>query len=150
LKSFEFTLERVLRWRSVQLSSEQAKLKRLIEEHGVITQQLYALQTEIQEIKNSAIGMTALDGRDLASLHAYHSHAVKQEQNLVGTLASKQKEIAAQQLCFWEARKRCRLLEELRNRKFAAWRQQLDREIEQVAAESVAAAYVRAQTKDKT
>ena len=43
---FQFSLEKVLRWRSVELTAEEAKLKALVQE------QLH-LQTQLAEVSSS-------------------------------------------------------------------------------------------------
>jgi flagellar export protein FliJ len=143
MKSFSFPLERVLRWRAAQLASEEAKLQRLIEEQTRMQQQLHNLHAEKLTTESSAAGLGALRGADLASLHGYRLHVEGEERRLKELLKRKDDEIASQQKCYREAKRKCRLLEELRGRKLTAWRYEWDLELEQIAAESYTAAKFR-------
>jgi flagellar export protein FliJ len=143
MKSFDFPLERVLRWRAAQLASEEAKLQRLIEEQTRMQQQVHELRAEKLKTEGSAAALGSLHGADLASLHGYRLHAAGEERRLIDLLKRKDEEIAAQQKCYREAKRKCRLLEELRSRKLAAWRYEWDRELDQIAAESYTAAKYR-------
>jgi flagellar export protein FliJ len=143
MRSFDFPLERVLRWRAAQLASEEAKLQRLIEEQARAQQRIQALRNEKLTTEGSAAGLGSLLGSDLASLHGYREHAAGEERRLTGILKQKDQEIAAQQKCYREAKRKCRLLEELRKRKLAAWRYEFDQELEQIAAESFTAGKYR-------
>jgi len=143
MRSFQFPLERVLRWRAAQLASEEARLQRLIEEQTRMQQQLHLLRAEKLKTEGSAAGLGALRGADLASLHGYRMHIAAEELRLNELLKRKDEEIAAQQTTYREAKRKCRLLEELRNRKLTAWRYEWEQELEQIAAESYTAAKFR-------
>ena len=150
MKSFEFRLERVLRWRSAQLTAEEAKLRRLVEEQAGIQRQIHHLRAEKLKIETSAAGLGSLEGHDLASLHGYHLHSISEERRLLDLHGRKEQAIAAQQRSYREAKRRFHLLEELRSRKLTAWRQEWDKEIDQVAAESFLAVRQRAQAGDES
>jgi len=149
MKSFDFPLERVLRWRVALLASEETKLQRLIEEQTRAQQQLHLLRAEKSKTEGSTAGLGSLHGADLASLHGYRLHADSEERRLMELLKRKDQEIAAQQHSYREAKRRCRLLEELRKRKFTAWRYAWEKELEEIAAESFTAARYRERTGDE-
>ncbi len=54
-----------------------------------------------------------------------------------------QKELAAQQAALVEARRRCRLLERLKERRATEWRSAADRELEELASDSYLAQWAR-------
>lgn len=149
MKSFEFRLERVLRWRTAQLISEEAKLRRLIEDQAGITQQLHQLRAEKSKIEGSAASLGSLYGNDLTTLHGYRLHTAKEETRLREALSRKEQEIAVQQRCYREAKQRLRLLEELRTRRLDTWRHEFDKEIEEIAAESFMARRARHRANDQ-
>jgi len=76
-----------------------------------------------------------LAGRDLAALAAFRTHVQSQEQKLALRRAECRQQLEAQKAAMLEARRRCRLLERLRERQFAEWRAASDREAEQFATE---------------
>lgn len=143
MKSFEFRLERVLRWRGAQLTSEEAKLRRLIEDQALIEQQVHQLRAEKFKIEGSAASLGSLHGNDLATLHGYRLHAASEEMRLREALSRKEREIAVQQRSYREAKQRLRLLEELRKRRLDTWRREWDKEIEEIAADSFMARRAR-------
>lgn len=143
MKSFEFSLERVLRWRCVQLASEEAKLRRLVEDQVRMQQQIHSLRSEKLKTESTATGLSSLHGLDLTMLHGYRLHTANEERRILEALNRKEQEIAVQQRCYREAKQRFRLLEELRKRKFTAWQQEWDKELDEMAAESFNAALAR-------
>jgi flagellar export protein FliJ len=149
MRAFDFRLERVLRWRAAQLATEETKLQRLIEEQTRAQQQIHLLRAEKLKTEGSTAGLGSLHGADLASLHGYRFHADSEERRLMELLKRKDQEIAAQQQCYREAKRQCRLLEELRKRRFTAWRYAWDKELEEIAAESFTAARFRERSGDE-
>jgi flagellar export protein FliJ len=143
MKSFEFRLERVLRWRAAQLTSEEAKLRRLIEEHARIAEKVHQLRAEKFKTEGGAASLASLHGNDLATLQGYRFHVANEEKRLREALNRKEQELAVQQRSYREAKQRLRLLEELRNRRLSTWRHEWGKEIEEVAAESFMARRAR-------
>jgi hypothetical protein len=56
-----------------------------------------------------------------------------------------QRELAARQAGLLEARRRCRLLERLRERRWTEWQQARDRELEELASDSYLARWSQRQ-----
>jgi hypothetical protein len=143
MKAFQFRLAQVLRWRREQLDLEQARLRRCAAALAELDRtraelEAAALRTEVQ-LRN----WSALAGRDLAALAAFRSHVQNQEGILAARRLECRKQFEAQQQVTLEARRNCRLLERLEERRLAEWRRECDRELEQFAAESHLAGIVR-------
>ncbi|SPE29220.1 conserved hypothetical protein [Candidatus Sulfopaludibacter sp. SbA3] len=84
-----------------------------------------------------------VSGRDLAALGGFRLHVKMQERAIAARRAERQKLLEAQQAAMLEARRRCRLLERLKERRRAEWQAASDREVEEVAAESFLAGWAR-------
>jgi len=143
MTSFRFSLERVLHWRRVQLELAENELQRRVAALEELDREradleAAAIRTEVQVRKWSPLA-----GRDLAALAGFRAHVKNEERRLARRRAERQQQVAAQQQVLLEARRRCRLLERLRERRLAEWQRESDREIEQFAAESHLAALVR-------
>ena len=140
---FRFPLEKILHWRRVQLELEENELQRqaaaLAELDRVRAElEAAAIRTELQVREWSP-----LSGRDLAALSGFRLHVQHEERALAARRAERQKQLDAQQQAMLEARRRCRLLERLRERRLAEWRLASDRELEQFAGECYLAGVVR-------
>jgi hypothetical protein len=78
---------------------------------------------------------TPLAGRDLATLARFREYVSHTEQTLAVRRAACECQLREQEKVMMEARRRCRLLERLRERRWEQWRVDCDREWEQFAAE---------------
>lgn len=139
MKSFEFPLERILRWRAAQRAREEAKLKTLVGEQVNIQRQLQTLREEKRRVETSVADLNSLQGFDLRTLHGYRIRATDEQHRLMELLRRKDDQIAAQQRVYREAKRQCRLLEELKERRLTTWKYELGRELEEIAADSFTA-----------
>ena len=143
MKAFRFPLEKVLHWRRVQLELEEDELQRR-------AASLAALDRARAELEAAAIRTEVMvrewhpvSGGDLAALAGFRLHIRDEEQTLARRRAERQRQFEAQQQVLLEARRRCRLLERLRERRLAEWRLENDRELDQFAAECFLAGLIR-------
>lgn len=143
MKAFRFPLERVLDWRRVQLELEENRFRRR-------AAALAELDRTRAELEAAAIGAelqvrawAPLSGRDLASLSGFRRHVQNEERTLAARRAESQRELEAQEAAMLEARRRCRLLERLRERQWTEWQTGADRELEQFATECHLAGIIR-------
>jgi len=143
MSSFHFRLQKVLAWRRTQLELEDAKLKRQI----AVVAELDRVRAELEatairsevEVRN----WSPLAGQDLAALAGYHVHVQNREKDLATRRREALQQLEAQQQAMLEARRRCRLLERLEQRRHAEWQAAADREVEQLAAEAYLSGLVR-------
>jgi flagellar export protein FliJ len=143
---FHFRLQRVLEWREKQLELEDIRFKRQIAQIAGLDQaraelQSAGLQAELQ-LRSSA----SVSGRDLSDLAGFRRYVQTRGRELAARRAEAQKQLEAQQSIMLEARRRCRLLERLKDRRLSEWQTARDRELDQLASESFLARWVRRQS----
>jgi flagellar export protein FliJ len=143
MTSFRFRLEKVLDWRRQQLEVEEAAFKQqtaaIAEMDGVCA----ALEAAGIRAELEVPTWSPLAGNDLAALADFRLHTRRQEQEIARLRAEAQKKLEARQATLLEARRSCRLLERLRERRLAEWQTACDRELEELAAESYLAGLAR-------
>jgi len=132
---FHFPLEKVLRWRLAQLAVEEAKQKKLLQEQ--VQLQTFAAQLGVEKTKlSSSLGtLPDLRGEDLRAVTAYSLRLKRLAENIDEQSARCERNLAAQRKKCRDAERRCRLLEELKDRKGAEWRYQQERDLETLASE---------------
>ena len=143
MAQFHFSLEKVLRWRSLELATEEAKLERLIREQLRLQTLRAALSAEKSKLDRSLDTMPDLRGADLRALTAYALHLKHESEKLAQLVGKCDFELAEQKKKYRAAQQRYRLLEELKARQFAEWRQEQSRELESLATESFLALWNR-------
>lgn len=143
MAQFHFSLEKVLRWRALELASEEAKLERLLREQLRLQTMRAGLSAEKSNLDRSLATLSELRGADLRAVSAYNLRLKRQGQNLAELAAQCDRELSEQKKRYRAAKQRFRLLEELRARKFEQWRQEQAREIESLATESFLAIWNR-------
>jgi hypothetical protein len=136
MKAFHFPLERVLSLRRTQLELEDARFRQSAAALAAIDRARAELGAAAVAADLEVRSAASIAGADLAALDEFHRHVRSQEHMLAGRRAERVRELAAQEAAMHEARRRCRLLERLRERRRAEWKTENDRELEQVAAES--------------
>jgi len=142
MSAFQFTLERVMRWRAVELAREQSKLETLIQNQVRIQRQIAALGEERSKLP-SISAFPDLRGQDFRAAAAYGLRLKRQLTNLEQLSAKCQRELAAQRKKYNEAKQRLRLLEELKTRQFSRWQYEQNLQMEALASESYLASWGR-------
>ena len=143
MTQFYFPLEKVLRWRSLELASEGAKLEQLVREQLKLQTMLADLSAEKSKLDRSLDTLPDLRGADLRAVSAYSLSLKRQADSLVQLVAKCDRDLTEQKKKYRSAKQRFRLLEELRARKFEEWRQEQARELESLATESFLANWNR-------
>ncbi len=146
MAQFHFSLEKILRWRAVELTREEAKLQRLIQEKGRVEAMLARIKNERSSIPASVSVLPGLQGSDLRAAAAYSLRLRQEIEKLIETRARLQDSLAAQQKKFAAAKLRLKLLEELKARRLERWQYEEARELETLAAESYLAGWNRDQS----
>jgi hypothetical protein len=143
MTQFHFSLEKVLRWRSLELAAEEAKLEQLLREQLRLQTLRADLSTEKSKLDQSLDTLPDLRGADLRAVSAHTLSLKRQADNLVKLVAKCERDLAEQKKNYRAAKQRFRLLEELRARKFEEWRREQAHEQETLAAESFLAVWNR-------
>jgi hypothetical protein len=143
MQSFQFRLRQVLEWRRTQLGIEENKLLQLtagLEELALAAAKLGLAKSRAEQNVRET---PAVEAADLWALAAYRRRLLAQLEALARRRRDCQVQLAAQREQVREAQRQCRLLEKLEERRRAEWKVELDREIENQAAESFLAAWHR-------
>jgi hypothetical protein len=140
---FQFSLEKVLRWRSVELTAEEAKLKALVQEQLHLQTLLAGVSAERSKLISSLGVMSDLRGDDLRTLTACGLRLRRNAENLAQQLLRCGRDLAKQRKSYSEAKRRVRLLEELRSRRLKEWKYQEAALLEELASESFLANWNR-------
>jgi len=145
MAQFNFSLEKILRWRAIEFTREEGKLQRLVQERDRLELMFARLQSERSALSMSVGGLPGLQGGDLRAAAAYGLRLRKEIEKLTAARARIQDNLAAQQKQFAAAKLRLRLLEELKARRLERWRYEEARQLETLAAESYLAGWNRDQ-----
>jgi flagellar export protein FliJ len=143
MTSFRFRLEKVLDWRRQQMELEEARFKQQTAAVAGLDGACAALEAAGIRAELEVRTWSPLAGNDLAALAGFRLHTRRQEQEIARLRAEAQKKLEALQTTMLEARRRCRLLERLRERRLAEWQAACDRELEELAGESYLAGLAR-------
>ena len=143
MTAFRFRLEKVLALRRTQLELEDAKLRRQIAVVADLDGERAQLEAAAIQSEEEVRGWSPLPGQALAALANFHAHTRRRADELAAQRQQAVGRLQAQQQVLLEARRRCRLLERLEQRKRAEWQEAAARELEQLAAESYLAGLAR-------
>lgn len=134
MKSFHFRLARVLEWRQVELEladgrfhRQQGLLAALDRERALLTERRSTAEAEVRADPN-------LSGSDLAALAAFHRYVDARREQLAKGRIEEERKLAEIEAALLEARRRCRLLERLKQHRREEWTHASDAETEQTAS----------------
>jgi hypothetical protein len=140
---FQFSLEKVLRWRAVELTTEEAKLKALVQQQLHLQTLLADVSAQRSQLISSLGVMPDLRGDDLRTLTACGLRLRRNAENLAQQLLKCGRELSKQRRKYSEAKRRVRLLEELKNRRLQEWKYEEAALLEELASESFLANWNR-------
>lgn len=140
---FQFSLEKVLRWRVVELTTEEAKLKALVQQQLHLQTLLAGVSAERSNLITSLGRMPDLRGDDLRTVTACGLRLRRNAENLSQQLLRCGRELAKQRRQYSEAKRRVRLLEELKDRRLQEWKYEQAALLEELASESFLANWNR-------
>lgn len=143
MKTFKFSLQRVLDWRALQLRAEEEKLATLQNKLTAIVAREKALfeaelQAEIELAKSDA-----LTGMDLQRFAAFQLRVRSENASLKASRIQCDAQIVEQRKRLLKARKEVRVLEKLKEKRFETWTYLNDREVETIAAEAYISKWAR-------
>ncbi len=140
---FQFSLEKVLRWRSLELAAEEARLKALLQEQLHLQTLLAEVNSDRLKLISSLGSMPDLRGDDLRTLTACGLGLRRKSENLGHQLMKCGRELSKQRKKYSDARRQVRLLEELKDRRMREWKYQEAVLLEELASESFLANWNR-------
>ncbi|MEO8368121.1 MAG: hypothetical protein ABI806_02825 [Candidatus Solibacter sp.] len=143
MKSFRFPLEKALELRRTQLEMEEAKHKRHIAAVAAIDRRKAEVEASGVQAEVEVRRWNPIQSGDLAALGFYRLKVKSEEAALARHRLDATQKLAEQQKLMLEARRRCRLLERLKERRLAEWTAERDKELDEIAAESFLARWSR-------
>lgn len=136
MNAFRFRLAKVLDWRRTELSLAETRFRQQTAAVAALEQARAALDASAIRAEMLVRDSSHIEGADLAALDAFRRHVAQRRAALLASRAQAQLELDAVQAAMLEARRRFRLLERLRGRRLAEWKEAADRELDQIASES--------------
>jgi flagellar export protein FliJ len=136
MKSFQFRLQRVLDWRALRMRAEEEKLASFQHKLTTIIHRETALTAAELRSETGLLELPAIDGADLRALAAFQLHLRKERAALKAERTQCEAQIAEQRQRLLKARRDCRGLEKMKEKRKRVWTVELDREIEATAAEA--------------
>ncbi len=143
MKRFHFPLETVLRWREEQARSEETLLDRLRLERLAHSKALANVANTRQREEQAVFAAPQIDGAGLAAFDAFRRRARRETARIQADIVACEQRIEQQKIAVSEARRRHKLLENLRDRRYTTWQAAVDAEIEQQAGELFLARHSR-------
>lgn len=136
MKRFDFRLERVRRWRVERADIEELALERLRAEKSRFEAALRCLKSELALAESGTLNQPSIDPVELTSLGTYRLRMRHDIRDLENRLSQQEAKIVAQRERVMEARRQAELLGRLRAKAFQAWQGAVNKEQEELAAET--------------
>lgn len=136
MTSFRFPLKRVLDWRNTQLELEEAKYKQQAASLAELDRTRAEIEAEGIRAEIQVREWSPVTSGDLSALATFRVRVKSREAQIAAKRVECAHKLAEQQKVMLEARRRCKLLERLEERRLAEWRAARDKELDELAAES--------------
>jgi hypothetical protein len=136
LKKFIFPLSRVMDWRITQTHVEESKLEKLYAERRTIDASSAALLEARSRSDQALLRASSATGSELAAVAAFRRFSAAEQTRFERLRADCSRRVAAQIQVVAVKRRDVRLLERLKQQRFAAWSTGFDREITAQAEET--------------
>jgi flagellar export protein FliJ len=143
MKSFRFPLQRVLDWRGIQLRTEEEKLAGLQQKLAALIHREKALTAAQTRSEAAVLSSACIEGSDLRALTGFRVRIKSERAALQASRAQCEAQIVEQRKRLLKARKDCRILEQLKEKRHQEWTYLGEREIEETAAESYISRWLR-------
>jgi hypothetical protein len=143
MTTFQFPLQKAFDWRRTQLALAEARVQQQLAALAALDQARAELDAMSQRTELEVRRFAPLDGGHLATWDTFRLAIRARTRDLAGKRADCQKELATLQSAVLEARRRCRLLERLKERRWAEWHAAAERELDELAADSYLAQWAR-------
>ena len=143
MTSFRFPLQKVLDWRRTQLELEEVRFKQQLMAVAELDRARAELEAAGIKAEIQVRGWSALAGGDRAALGSFRLDVKQKDSEIAARRVTCQKSLETQQGKMLEARRGCRLLERLKDRRLAEWTSARDHELEELASESFLAKWGR-------
>ena len=146
MTTFRFPLQKALDWRRTQLELAEARVEQQLAALAAIDQARAEMDAMQERTEVEVRQLARIDGGDLSALGSFRLALKARGKSLAAKRAQCQKELAGRQAALLEARRRCRLLERLKDRRQAEWQATAEKELDELAADSYLAQWARRRT----
>ncbi|HUI55971.1 MAG TPA: hypothetical protein VLY04_13440 [Bryobacteraceae bacterium] len=136
MKAFRFRLDRVLDWYQRQCELEERRFADCLAALAEARKSIARLQAERLAIERDVVSRASIPARDFVALGLYRLRAKKQEIELNEERGRREAAVEAQRKILQAAQRRLRLVEKLKDRRFAEWTYAESRELETLAADA--------------
>jgi flagellar export protein FliJ len=136
MNTFRFPLQKALDWRQSQLELAEARVEQQLAALASLDRARLELETAGNRTELQVRQFQPLAGGDLSALGSFRLALKARERDLATKRVECRNELAVRQADMLEARRRCRLLEKLKERRSAEWQAGRDRELEELATDS--------------
>jgi hypothetical protein len=136
MNSFRFPLQKALEWRQTQLELAEAYYREQLAALARIDRERAEMEAAGIRAEVEVRDWSPVAGSDLAALGTFRLLVRRREREIDAQRLASRQELGAREAAMLEARRRCRLLERLKERRVAEWQAANNREIEALAAEA--------------
>ncbi len=143
MKTFRFPLEKALDWRRIELELQEARYKQQVGELAGLDRQRAEVEAAGVRAEIQVREWNPIAAGDLTALGDFRLYVRTRESAIARQRFEAAQKLAEQQKRMLEARRRCRLLERLKERRLVEWTVARDHEIEETAAENYLARWGR-------
>jgi flagellar export protein FliJ len=130
MKTFHFPLQRVLEYRELQMRTEEEKLSTIQNQLAQVLHRENALTAAQLNAEMNLLGRAVVDASEFRALSAFQLRIRSEKVSLLTARNNLETQIAGQRKRLLKARKDCKVLENLKERRKKAWTYLSDREIE--------------------
>jgi hypothetical protein len=145
MKAFQFPLQKALDWRRTQLELAEARVQQQLAALAELDRTRAELAAARQRTELQVRQLSSIEGRDLMALGSFRQAAQARDRVLATRRLECQKELALRQTAMLETRRRYRLLERLKERRWTEWQSAAGKELDELAADSYLAQWARRQ-----
>jgi len=135
MKRFNFSLERVRRWRLEQLNIEELKLQQLRGERQALADARQQVRDNFAKSRLEVLAQRPLLGMELENLDSFGIHTQERVRGFQNRELEAEAKVVEQRGRVIEARRQFQLLDGLRDKALAKWKAAGDKEQETLAAE---------------
>ena len=133
---FRFRLESALVWRRTQLEAAEFRVRQALEALASLDAAIAALEASRMEAEREVRAAGAVAAEDLWALSSWREALRSRAAALVARRREGDADLARRRAEEAAARRRCRLLERLREGRLAEWERQQARELEDFASDA--------------
>jgi flagellar export protein FliJ len=143
MSGFRFSLEKALGLRRLQLQLAETTFRQQAAALLELDRRREELRASQAAAETQVRAGGSAQGYDLAALGSFRLHVRAKDKDLARRYAEGEKKLEECRVAMLEARRRCRLMEKLKERRSSEWEAARSREIEDMAAESFLAQWNR-------